>query len=135
MTGIVVDSNVYVSALVFGGVPQKVLDLVESHADLVLCTSRPVMDEVIEVLRGKFDWTQAELNDFLPPLWQRCTIVAPTAAVKICDDPDDNRILKCAQTAGARFIVTGDDDLLRLGLFGTARILTPRGFVDAYGKS
>jgi putative PIN family toxin of toxin-antitoxin system len=135
MTRIVVDSNVYVSALVFGGVPQKVLDLIETYADLILCISRPIMDEVAEVLGRKFDWTKAELQGFLPPLWQRCIVVVPTVAVKICNDPDDNRILECAQTAAAHFIVTGDDDLLRLGIFGTARIVTPRAFVDAHGKS
>src|SRR5207247_9860316 len=34
-------------------------------------------------------------------------------------DPDDNRVLECAVSAGSQTIVTGDDDLLRLvGLRG-----------------
>jgi len=135
VTRIVVDSNVYISALVFGGVPQKVFDLIESRDGLDLCISQPIMDEVAEVLARKFEWTEAELDAFLPPLWQQCLIVAPTVTVKLCDDPDDNRVLECAQAAAARFIVTGDDDLLRLGQFGSTEIVTPRGFVDAHELS
>ena len=135
MTRIVVDSNVYISALVFGGVPQAVFDVIESQATLELCISRPIMEEVAEVLARKFDWTQAELEGFLPPLWRRCIAVTPTAAVRVCDDPDDNRILECAQAAGASFIVTGDDDLLRLKRLGQTKIVTPRGFVDAHRNS
>jgi putative PIN family toxin of toxin-antitoxin system len=127
-----VDSNVYISALVLAGVPQTVFDVIESRDNLDLCISRPIMDEVAEVLARKFDWTTPELEGFLPPLWRRCIIVTPTAAVRICDDPDDNRILECAQAANASFIVTGDDDLLRLKRFGPTKIVTPRAFVDAH---
>jgi putative PIN family toxin of toxin-antitoxin system len=133
VTRIVVDSNVYISALVFGGVPQRVFDIIQSQGH-GLCISQPIMDEVAGVLVRKFDWTQAELDAFLPPLWQRCMVVAPTAAVKICDDPDDNRILECALASGASFIVTGDDDLLRLVIFASAVIVTPRAFLGTQGQ-
>jgi predicted nucleic acid-binding protein len=48
-----VDSNVYISALVFGGVPQQVFDLIESQDALGLCISQPIMEEVAEVLARK----------------------------------------------------------------------------------
>jgi len=128
---IVVDTNVYISALVFGGVSQMVFDLIEGLGQS-LYISQPIMAEVAEVLARKFGWTRAELEDFLWPLWQRCIILTPTAAVDICDDPDDDRILECAAAAGADFIVTGDHDLLRLKRFGAAEIVLPRVFVDAH---
>ena len=46
------------------------------------------------------------------------------------DDPEDNKILACAQFAGADFIVSGDKHLLALGKFKRTRILTPREFLD-----
>jgi hypothetical protein len=58
-------------------VPQKVFDLIESQDALGLHISRPIMDEVAEVLARKFDWTAAELVGFLPPLWQRCSVPRP----------------------------------------------------------
>jgi len=53
--------------------------------------------------------------------------------VEVCDDKDDYRILECAEAAQAGYIVTGDDDLLRLRRFGATEIVSPRGFVDAHG--
>jgi predicted nucleic acid-binding protein len=83
----VVDSNVYISAPVFGGVPQAVFDVIETQDALELCISQPIMDEVAEVLARKFDWTESDLGAFLPPLWRRCIVVTPTVAVGVCDDP------------------------------------------------
>jgi predicted nucleic acid-binding protein len=57
---------------------------------LELCISQAILDEVAEVLARKFDWTESDLKAFLPPLWRRCTVVTPTVAVRVCDDPDDN---------------------------------------------
>lgn len=70
MTKVVLDSNVYISALVFGGVPQKILDLIESQG-LRLYVSQSIMDEVTGVLMKKFGWTEAEVEQFLSLLWQR----------------------------------------------------------------
>jgi putative PIN family toxin of toxin-antitoxin system len=79
-----------------------------------LCISHPIMEDVGGVLARKFGWTAPELAGFLPPLWRRCIVVTPTKAVTACGDPDDNRVLECAQAAEASSIVTGDEDLLRM---------------------
>ena len=133
MKAVVVDTNVYISALVFGGTPRMVFERIDSLG-YRLCVSKPIMDEVAEVLTRRFGWSGADLRRFLPPLWRRCFIITPTAALEICDDPDDDRILKFAQAADADFIVTGDDDLLRLKHFGSTQIVRPRDFVDAQAK-
>ena len=54
----------------------------------------------------------------------------PKKSVIICDDPNDNKLLECAEESGADFLVTGDNDLLRLGRFGKTRIITPAWFVE-----
>lgn len=84
MTTIVIDANVYISALVFGGVPQKAIQL-SQRKDWQVCISRPIIDEVAETLAEKFDWTKAELNFALPPLWERCRQVdAANQAHRMC---------------------------------------------------
>ena len=75
------------------------------------------MDEVVGTLKEKFGWSKAELDSVLPPLWHRSTLVEPTVPVEICVDPDDNRVLECVHAAGAGFLITGDDHLLRLKRF------------------
>jgi uncharacterized protein len=49
---------------------------------------------------------------------------------KVVDDPDDDKILECAAEAGSDFIVTQDEDLLRLGSFQDIGILRPLEFLD-----
>jgi predicted nucleic acid-binding protein len=88
---VVSDSNVYISALVFGGVPQHVLDEIDRQkGSLYIC--RPIVEEVAAVLAGKFGWSQDELDEFLPPLWERCILIAPAAGPRICSDSDDDRL-------------------------------------------
>src|SRR5205807_8081125 len=104
---IVVDTNVIVSALVFGGLPRRVFEIVEGG----LCEfyySAEIEGETRRVLRGKFGWDQEKLDRYLRVLWslgERVTPLRRVDAVK--EDPDDNRILECALTAGADTIVSG----------------------------
>jgi uncharacterized protein len=46
------------------------------------------------------------------------------------EDEEDNKILECAQAAGAVFIVSGDKHLLKLGTFRKTKVLSPREFFD-----
>jgi putative PIN family toxin of toxin-antitoxin system len=129
MTTVVVDSNVYISALVFGGIPERVLDRLDTGGFLV-CVSQSIVDEVTEVLRNKFEWRQTELDYALPPLWSRARTVKPIGKIAACADPEDNRILECAQACRARFLITGDDHLLRMKRFEDVEIIFPRTFLS-----
>ena len=135
MTRIVLDTNVIVSALVFGGVPRTVLEL----ADVGRCElfySEPIQAEVCRVLAEKFDWPSTMLDKVLPVLWRIGEQVTPRATVSvITSDPDDNRILECAIAAKADFIVSGDHHLLTLRNFESIPILTPRQFLDQEVKN
>ena len=57
--------------------------------------------------------------------------VSPTETLNVIkEDPDDDRILECAATAKSDFIVSEDKDLLRLGQFGNAQIVSVRDFIN-----
>jgi putative PIN family toxin of toxin-antitoxin system len=53
-----------------------------------------------------------------------------SGTVKLCRDPDDDKLLEMAAVGRADCLVTGDLDLLVLGAFRTIPILTPAGFLD-----
>jgi|SRR5579872_4362389 len=129
---IVLDTNVIVSALVFGGVPRRIFELIEDgHHELFY--SAAIQRETSRVLNTKFGWNQAALNQYLPGLWALGTKVAPKKKLKIIrEDPTDDRILECAVSARAGVIVSGDRDLIRLGTFRSIAITTPRQFLDAH---
>ena len=49
--------------------------------------------------------------------------------VHLCRDPDDDKILECAERAEADLIVTGDADLLSIGSYGRTHIVTPAAYL------
>jgi uncharacterized protein len=117
---IVVDTNVIVSAFLWGGVPRRLLDAVEAQR-IELFTSRALIAELEDVLsREKF---AAQLRQtrftsaFLLARYNRLATLIAAAAVTVSElrDPDDAHVLACALAARAETIVSGDADLLSLG--------------------
>jgi putative PIN family toxin of toxin-antitoxin system len=132
MIRIVLDTNVIVSALVFGGVPRAVLDIVE-EGQCELFYSEAIQNEVRRVLAEKFSWPSATLQKVLPVLWTMGELVTPRIVIRaVPDDPDDDRILECAFAAGASFVVSGDRHLLALRTYRSLSIVTPRQFLQIY---
>lgn len=130
MIRIVLDTNVIVSALVFGGVPRSVLELAEA-GQYELFYSEPIQEEVRRVLTEKFGWSAAILKEVLPVLWSMGELVVPRTVVRaVPDDPDDNRILECALAARAHFVVSGDRHLLDLRPYKSILIVSPRQFLE-----
>lgn len=127
---IVVDTNVIVSALVFGGLPRQVLNL----ADVGLCLwyfSAAIKGEVERVLKEKFGWSTEEISARGRILWSWGTLVKPKVWLSVVkEDADDNRILECAMAAEADAIISGDRHLLRLGSFQSIPIQSPRQFLE-----
>lgn len=53
----------------------------------------------------------------------------------IAEDPEDDKFLECALEAGADYLVSSDDHLLRLGSFEGTRILKPSEFIKALRRA
>jgi putative PIN family toxin of toxin-antitoxin system len=124
MIRVLVDTNVYVSALVFGGRPAVVLQLAESGA-FELVVSATIKAELIETLTTRFGWSARRAEQACRKLWdEACWVVRPQA-VQGSRDPDDDHVLSCALGAQAQAIVTGDQDLLALHPFRGVEILAP----------
>jgi len=123
------DTNIYISALNFGGPPAEILRLA-AEGDIRLSISSEIIGEVIETLRRKFLWPDGRIEDLRRTLGEIAELVVPTVRIDLVDDdPDDNRILECAHAARADFIVTGDKDLLRIGTYDSTPILTVAEFL------
>ena len=122
MIRVTADSNVYVSALQFGGKPQRLLELA-IKGEVELAISPAILQELVTVLRDKFKLSGDDLARSMRYLAACTKQVSPTETIDaVPSDPDDNRILECAVAAGSEVIVTGDLDLLRLGSFRGIKI-------------
>ena len=129
MNRVVADSNVYVSAIVFGGKPMLLLEMAE-EGELELFISEPILSETFRILRNKFQRTTEQLEADRVHLATITRSVTPTETLNVVSlDPDDDRILECAVAAGATTIVTGDRHLLGLGSFRGIKIQRPAEFL------
>ena len=128
----VADTNVYVSAIVFGGTCEEVLVL--ARAGLVdLYASPHILSELRIVLGRTFGWPSARVREALAEAAALAALVRPPRTLKgITTHEQDHRILECGLAAGADFLVTGDKrHLQRLKTFQGIRIVSPRAFLNA----
>ena len=131
MLRVTADTNIYISALHFGGTPERLLRLAE-EGSIQLVISDEIMAEVAKTLRGeKFAWPEPDIEKALRQLSRITERVQPTQTLDIVKaKPSDNRILECADAGNADFIVTGDKrHLLPLGSFRGKPILQVTEFL------
>lgn len=136
---VVLDTNVVVSALLFGHGRMAWLRLAWQGGGLLPLASRKTVTELLRVLAyPKFRLTADEreelLADYLP--WVQ-NVEVPDDAPRpvICRDVFDLPFLQLALTAEADYLVTGDDDLLSLSSIGPIRIVTPARLREAMSGS
>lgn len=130
---IVVDTNVVVSALLFGGSPGKLIAQWKKGTIQPL-VSQPIIDEYLRVLAyRKFRLSEPELNFLLYqeilPFFEIVTIEASPRPVIIHNDPSDDMFLHCAKAGEASIIVSGDRHLLDLKSYEQIRIMGPDTFL------
>jgi putative PIN family toxin of toxin-antitoxin system len=130
MTWVVLDSNVYVSAFVFGGNPRAILEMAEQGL-FEVSIAEPIATEVERILTEKFSWPDERVHQTMSYMAEVARLIVPEQTVTACIDPDDNRVLECALEAHAHVIVTGDAHLLKLHPYREILILTPKQFLDA----
>lgn len=125
---IVLDTNLIISALIFGGKPEQVYNLV-LEKQIIGITSSILLAELTEVLTKKFNFELIRVEQLEKIIKKHFKMVNPKQTVKILQDIDDNRVLEAAMTGKCSYIVTGDSDLLTLKTFHQIRILTPNDFL------
>jgi uncharacterized protein len=124
---LLLDTNVLVAALVARGVCSDLLEHCVRHH--VVVSSRPLLDELRDVLTRKFRQRSVDVRTAVRLLEQTFTLVAPDALEPpTCRDPDDDVVLATALAGESAAIVSGDQDLLILDPFRGIRVLAPAAF-------
>ena len=125
------DTNVYISALLFGGLPGVFLDFA-LLGSFTLVVSPAILDELSGKLLAKFEISEADVLAIRNKLELAADVVCPTIIIDaVKDDPDDNRVLECAVEGNAGVIVSGDRHLLGLGTYQGMPIMKVRQFLDS----
>ena len=126
---VVADSNIFVSAILFGGKPAALLQAAEDDR-CQLVVSEPILSGLAEVFARKFEWSDERVASSVARIRAAAELTVPTMTLSACTDPDDNRILEAAVQGRADCIVTGDKQhLLPMGVFRGIEILTVSEFL------
>ena len=130
---VVLDTNVVVSGLVFGGVPGAILTAWTAGA-FTLVVSPPVLDEYRrvgrELAKGRAP-LDAALDALMALVAVHATVIdAPPLPARVSADPDDDKFLAVAVAGAAGYVVSGDKHLLAVAGWHGISVLSPRAFVD-----
>lgn len=129
---IVIDTNVIISGVFFGGFPRKILTSVVGQK-ITACATAEIINEYEEIVKEMIERKQGHINQsILTPLIKSMEIIEPVTHIEICRDPDDNKFLGCAKDSHSLFIVSGDKDLLVLGEYENIQIVTAKDFCEKY---
>lgn len=126
---VVLDTNILVSALLFGGKPGQIFRKVIDKS-IVGISSPPLVTELTGVLRKKFGFSLNRTLAIERKIRKNFVMVLPRREIKLLRDDPDNRVLEAAQEGNADMIVTGDNHLLALKTFRGITIITPHYFLD-----
>ncbi|MBI3577621.1 putative toxin-antitoxin system toxin component, PIN family [Candidatus Gottesmanbacteria bacterium] len=124
---VVIDTNVFLSAILWNGNPDKVLKLWKGKSIVLLLS--PSLAEKIQTVLERSEATTFDINVFMESLKNNSIKLVPKTTYTICRDPDDNQILALATDGKADYIITGDKDLLALGTIEGIPIVKPKDFL------
>jgi uncharacterized protein len=130
---VILDSNVVMSGVFFGGVPGQILTAWRSgRVKLVL--SPAILAEYRRVgMILAAQYSEVDFEPFATLLATNSEIVdAPELGIQVSKDPDDDKFLACALATNVHMIVSGDSHLIEISGWKDIEVLRPRTFVDRY---
>lgn len=128
----VIDTNVVISGLLFGGIPYRVVKAAIGRR-FTPVLSAPLIEEIERVMRSKkFGLSEDEAVILTTPFFEKADIVVPTSRINaIPRCPGDNRVLECAVDGKCGYIVTGDRrDLLSMGAYRDVSIISAKEWMS-----
>src|SRR3989304_7204394 len=93
---VVLDTNVFISALLFKGIPAKILELCIFKEEIDVAISPELLGELIGKLKYKFGIENFILSEIKKFFSEKLIYVIPDYKTAICRDSDDNMILDLA---------------------------------------
>lgn len=125
---VVLDTNVIISALLFDGVPERVLlSLLGGSGTIV--SSPFIIEETSRILKAKFKVNPLHIS-LLQQLLEESEVQYFQPYLHILSDEPDNRILETAEEGNVEYIVTGDKLLLDQHTYQSMKIITPADFLN-----
>jgi len=133
---VVLDTNVWLSALLWGGKPAEIIKAAEDGKFIVV-TSEEIIREINQVLnyprfRKIYEAEGLCHEDLLESVLKIVKFVNVTKRVKVViDHAADNKFVECALAADSDYIVSGDKHVPKVGSYKKIKIVSVTEFLEA----
>ncbi len=124
---VILDTNVIISSFATRGLCHSVFEICLDRFEIII--SSTLIKELRNALKRKLKLPELFIAETLDYLSENATSIKVIKLISgVFRDPEDNHIIALADSAGANYIITGDEDLLILKKYGSTQIVTPRQF-------
>jgi putative PIN family toxin of toxin-antitoxin system len=132
---VVLDANVWISALLWGGKPAEIVKAAEK-GQFVIFLSEEIAGEISQVLAYPriakvYQAAGLRREDLVEAVLKIGKFVQVTRkAHVVVEHPADDKFIECALAANAEYIVSGDKHLLKVGSYKKPQILSVNEFLQ-----
>ena len=132
MLRVVVDTNVYISAIFWGGKPRHVIDL-GRDGEIQIFTSEDIEQEILDKLMTKFGMNSDDAGRVMADFSTFTKLIRVSRRIHVVkDDPDDDKFIECAVECNAEFIISGDKHLLNMRKYEGIDIMNVATFLKSW---
>jgi len=130
---VILDTNVLMSGIFFGGPPSKIIDA-WLDGRLTFVVSPEIITEYRRVaIRLAEKYPLVKIESLLVSVLRSAEVVAAKSLVsQVCSDKDDDKFIACATSANVSVIISGDGALKAVGEYKGVKILSPSDFLTLY---
>ena len=133
MLKVVIDTNVFISALYLPESRPARVVLLARRKTILNVISPPILKEAERIIKKKLLWDNSKTQGAVRRIRNFSEEVCPQERLTIIADDPDNRILECAVAGQADFIISGDHHLIDLKNYQGIKIVTPASFLELIG--
>ncbi len=129
---VVLDTNVLMSGLLFGGMPGRIVEAWRRGRIEVVLTPAVLTEHerVAEALSKRYP--EVAITALLRILASLATRVDDRdLSEPVCADPDNDKFLACALSGHATLVVSGEKALIAASGYRGIAVVTPRAFMDS----
>ncbi|AFZ52851.1 putative toxin-antitoxin system toxin component, PIN family [Cyanobacterium aponinum] len=131
---LLLDTNIWISGLLWGGVPREIISLTETNLASIYISNSLLQELEDTLTKSKLQKRLKQLNysekDLIDTVKSVTILCEPLSILKVEElrDFKDKIVLEAGLSIPVDFIITGDLDLLVLDSFRGIQILNPNDF-------
>jgi uncharacterized protein len=134
---VVIDTNIWLSALLWGGQPNLIIKLIEKQ-QIQAISSENILTELTDILQKpklqkRLSQLQLSADEVVNVAKRLMTLVAiEQIIIPELRDPKDQMVLATAIAGAVQVVISGDKDLLVLHPYANISIVLPKEFLSRY---